>query len=998
MSRLDNNLAFKKISSKYGKVGFPMDTIPSLPFQSNSDHTILTNHQPDIKISDQLYDETVMTKYKSSSGINSPKGQVRFSIPASNNDCNNMNNNDYDSDSTFDTSSGSGRLVNASPNKIVFPRDLSDSESQPIIPSSINENTTINKHNENIKLLARMGIEGHLVDLQSKVMVNVPEEIWNFHHTRSHNKSHQKTKSMDETSLNHNPIISNNISNSNKGHHRSKSLQSIISQTLSEFNSFNDPNDSSFSVGNLTNSKFNDSQISQVSPLNYPSFNNSNPTLKTPIKSTSLYLASDSPINKHNVPIPLEISLPPFLSPKNQHKKRNSLIYDGESYSVYNEEDDNSLSLSSINKEEGDTLSSEILSDSLVSTSSIPSMTYNISFDANTIDPDSLLGIDGEANVNLKRQLRNLKKQKDNTINHKEKSNKIDPKILPPLPSIPQTQRTLKNNDTNHQLKEKTTKSNLLPPSKNTQHIDNVLLNQQSSEKICKYSLPDHSRLSKMIDEYNSPTNTLSPINEHIPNKNNNKSVNTDDYTSESLAILATPSKSIIIPDLDDILLSTPNSTLQSFTSTSNTNSSLKFFDQFEPLYQNKAIVSPINNSRSYGQLDTSFKFPPLLSQQPKTPVKQSYQKNNHNNNSNSNIQHQNQYTDNDYHRTPQDNTQVEKRRQKLLASHLSPNNRIGHSHKRSRSIHSMDFITPQKFLDVENLPPTPSLPFNATSTPPEKEPTAPRRSSLRLRESTGKKDKKAVQNNQLVSNIIISPETIGFNSPNSNNNSVSGHKFQSPIKPLSSFQSFLTPIKNENLIPNIHTDEVSKKQKSYNLLSPRRQLSNPGSNQSSSVNSQFSKISQLTQTTVATEISNNDIIAHNIDSNSSNNKANIFNDSYRVVRERQKDGRIVDVIILDDDSDMHNNNYTIKDKYRHRNTPNNSHENMLTNNHKENSAKLLAKNYKSSPKIKYNSNTRKEQIEHYTDLLEMCENTAMKAKQTIFELAGVSPSSKTNL
>ena len=996
MSALDNRLSSNKLSNNYGKIGFPMNTIPSLPFQSNINNPTQTSHQHNIKVNDQLYDETVVTKYKSSSKINSPKGQVRFCIPNNNNNDNDNDNNN--NNNNFDISQDSIMLTNVSPSKIVFPKNPNDPESQSTITSSINQNTAINQYNKNVELLARVGIEGHLVDMQSKVVVNVSEEIWNFHHNRNQHKSHQKSKSMNETSLNHSSIINSTTLNSNKTHHRSKSLQSIISQTLNEFNSFNDPNDSTYSIGNVHNSKFNDSQISQVSPLNYPSFNNSNPILRTPNKSTNLYLTSDSPINKHNVPIPLEISLPPFLSPKNQNKKRNSLIYDGESYSVYNEEEEENLSYLS-NGDEGekeDTSTSGIRSDSLISTGSIPSMTYNISFDANVVDPDSLLGIDDEANVNLKRQFRNLRRQKSNTIDNVEKSNEIDFKILPPLPIIPQTQKNIQNNDSYHQIDEKASGSNLLSSQNNIQHDNNVPTDRQASKKIYNHRLRTHSRLSKMIDEYNSSTSTVSPINKHISNNNDNNSVKTCDHTNESLAILTTPSKSIIIPDLDDILLSTPNNTSQSFTSTNNTNSSLKFFDQFEPLYQNKTIVSPSNNSRSYGQLDTSFKFPPLPPQQLKIPIKQNYQNNNHNNNSS--IQYQKNHISNDYQRTPQDTTQVEKRRQKLLASHLSPNNRIGHSHRRSRSIHSMDFMTPQKFLDLENLPPTPSLPFNATSTPPEKEPIAPRRSSLRLKESPIKEGGKAVKTNQLVTNIVISPETIDSKSPSSNNNSMSDHNLQSPIKPLSSFQSFSSPIKNENLIPNIRTEEVSKKQKSYNLLSPRRQLSNSVSNQSSSVNSQFSKDSQLTQTTAVTDVSSNNIITHNVKPNFPNNKPNTYNDSYKVIRERQKDGRIVDVIVLDDNIDEHNTNCITKGKHKHHSMPNNNNEHILTCNYKRTSPNLLTKNYKSPLKMKYNSNTKKEQMEHYIDILDMCENTATKAKQTIFELAGIGPQSKPNV
>ena len=981
MSRLDNSSSSKKIPNKYGKVGFPINTIPSLPFQPNVNYSIPSNHLHNINLTNQLHNETPVTKYKSSSKLNSPKGQVRFSIPI----------NTVDNDNNMDNAI-TGEIptvpISTSPIKIVFPKDPSDSESQSSIVSSIDNNANTNECDENVEMLARVGIEGHLVDMKSKIMVNVPEEIWNFHHNRKQNKLHQRTKSMDDTSLNRNPINNNSTPNSNKNHHRSRSLQSIISQTLNEFNSFNEPYDSSFSTSNINNS-----QISQVSPLNYTSSINSNSILRTPNKPTTLYLTSDSPINKHNVPIPLEISLPPFLSPENKNKKRNSLIYDGESYSVYNEEEESISSLSRDEEEEEGISTSGSISDSVVSTNSLPSITYNISFDANTPDPDSLLGIDNEANVNLKRQLRNLRRQKNDTIDNKEKSNEFCPKILPPLPVISRNVNDIENNNINHQPMENVIKSSLSPSRDTTQH-NSLPMNQHSSRKNSDHLLPNHSRLSKMIDEYNSFTNTSSPINRHSFN-NNSSSVRTDDYTNDSLAILATPPKSIIIPDLDDLPLTTPSNISQSFTSTNNFNSSLEFFDQFEPLYPNNTIASPISNPKSYGKLDTSFKFPPLPSQQLKTPVKQDHT----NNINNDNIQDYNQQVNNDYQKTPQDTKQVEERRQKLLASHLSPNNKIGHSHRRSRSIRSMDFMTPQKFTNLEDLPSTPSLPFNATSTPPEETPNTPRRSSSRLKTPVTIEGKTATQNNQLITNIMIPSENINSKSPNSNNNNISDHKLQYPIKHLSSFQSFSTPIKKLNLIPNVKIDEVSKKEKSYNLLSPRRQLSNPGSNQSSSVNSQFSKNSQLTQTTVATEVSSNNMIGQKIKPNFPNNVPNTNNDSYTIIKEKQKDGRIVDVIVLDDDDDDDNKlNNNSKGRHEHNTIHNNSNKHMLDNNKEKRYSKSSPKMHKSPLRRKYNLDTKKEQMSYYMDLYEMCENTAIKAKETIFELAGVSPSSKANI
>lgn len=123
-------------------------------------------------------------------------------------------------------------------------------------------------------------------------------------------------------------------------------------------------------------------------------------------------MSSNLPIKKHDLPIPLELSLSLLLSSEKEEKAvvketpvSLSIIYEQE-------------------KNEGTSIS-EILF-SLVSNSSKPSVRFNISFDANIVDHDNLLGrVDNEANINLRCKLRNLKEQKNNTIGNGKKGQSI---------------------------------------------------------------------------------------------------------------------------------------------------------------------------------------------------------------------------------------------------------------------------------------------------------------------------------------------------------------------------------------------------------------------------------------------------------------------------------------------------------------------------------------------------------------------------------------------
>lgn len=169
-----------------------------------------------------------------------------------------------------------------------------------------------------------MSRSGHLVDMQSKMTIDVPEEIWT------------------------------------PGHRKTRSVQSVIMDTVTSYD------------------RFRESQVPNLSHRNH-----------------ELYLAPESPLNKYKIPVPLQIQLPPYLAPENRHKKSNSLVYDGNGYSEFVEEEQPSSSDTAVSSTEN----------------SIPSAVHDIYVDVSSInDTDKFLGIDDDANVNLKMQNRNIRR------------------------------------------------------------------------------------------------------------------------------------------------------------------------------------------------------------------------------------------------------------------------------------------------------------------------------------------------------------------------------------------------------------------------------------------------------------------------------------------------------------------------------------------------------------------------------------------------------------
>lgn len=264
----------------------------------------------------------------------SPKSQVRFSIP-------DPSNPDGAEDEEY---------VPQSPSKIVFPKDSNEPEET----EDISENPGFDKH-------------GHFLDMQSRVMLDVPEEIWKFHSRGRSSSSHDHRRATSDK-------LSRIQRQSPHSHSRTKSLQAMIMDTVT-------------SMSKSSNGFSHESTLRDVDQI--PSSNLPRP---------EIYLSPESPLNTYRLPIPLEISLPPFLSPVNRKKNRRSIIYDGDGYSQFEE--------SSFQKSE-----EAVSDDSIVSANH--EYSFNIDNDGKT-NVDETLGIDEHANVNLKAQHRNLRRHQPN--------------------------------------------------------------------------------------------------------------------------------------------------------------------------------------------------------------------------------------------------------------------------------------------------------------------------------------------------------------------------------------------------------------------------------------------------------------------------------------------------------------------------------------------------------------------------------------------------------
>lgn len=435
-----------------------------------------------------------------SPALMSPRSQVRFSVPDTN---------------LLDETQMS---ISESPSKIVFPKSSQDNISE-------NSNDDINDG------ILSLGKGGHFMDMHSKVMVDVPEEIWNFH-TRKRLTKHGRSKSTGSQSL-------TGSVNDGEGFEMSRSLQAIIADTLDSMGKFKER----YRAEN-SNSQ-NSSGISQVSLSHLQRETN-----------YDLYLTQYSPLNNYNVPIPLEISLPPYLSPENKDKQRDSLIFDGKSYSPFNGANPYDVSTEEENDDEGNSLnqvsyvSADTAEEASISADSIPSAVHDISFDVNSLnDVDHELGIDEDANVNLKVQRKNLRRQSTSKSS----------------PLAKETQGKSASKNLNDQEVPKLLPG-LEPEVENEPPLDQEDI-EEENEDVEK---------REKENEYSSP----------IPVLNRNP-----------LNILETPSKQIYIPDFD----SEP-------TPATSSAGSLKFFDALEDPKEEPRS----NPNREVDNLDMNFKFPPL--------------------------------------------------------------------------------------------------------------------------------------------------------------------------------------------------------------------------------------------------------------------------------------------------------------------------------------------------------------------------------------------------
>ncbi|CEP62937.1 Fir1p LALA0_S06e07338g [Lachancea lanzarotensis] len=286
-------------------------TFPTTPLKQKSS-------QPDFQPSSCLKNNGNVQLRESADGHKHSVSQVRFSLPAGSDEYYEHQQQQHRPGSNTEETFSD---VASSPTKVVYPR-------------SSDQNST-----------------SHFVDFQHKVMVDVPEHIWQAHYNNRKNGS--------------------GSSSPTRTHERTQSLQSVIADTLQTYHT-----------------KFTNEEPGLLKDTNLPQ-----------LPPSALYLRSDSPLNKFKVAVPLEASLPPYLSPENKFKRRNSLVYDGQGYSTFlgDPSDEDSILVSP----EADQSSSQY------SDFSIPSATHDYSFDAKE-DVDQLLGIDSDANVSLKKQARNL--------------------------------------------------------------------------------------------------------------------------------------------------------------------------------------------------------------------------------------------------------------------------------------------------------------------------------------------------------------------------------------------------------------------------------------------------------------------------------------------------------------------------------------------------------------------------------------------------------------
>lgn len=820
--------------------------------------------------------------------------------------------------------------------------------------SSVTEEASLTGHernndNDDVDKRAR---RGHLVDMQSKVMIDVPEDIWKYH-------LHRRTKSMDGglECNNHSGKNPNKVNKS--GHARSKSLQSIIVETMQSYQNYNN------STNNYTTDESDPSiSFSQVSPLQLTT-----PTKKS--KAQNLYLSSESPLNKYKMPIPAQISLPPFLSPENRHRRTRSVVYDGSGYSPYVEGE---VSISDSEYETSNQATTE--EEEGVSDNSIPSANYDISFDPNTHDlqeTDNFLGIDSDANVNLKVQNRNLRLNRTNkpgTISpsrnnvEQKQSQQKQPETVTiiPQPTAPQHRRT---------------KSNASPQGSTSK------LRTNENRIVNKNFQP-----SPILKRTTTPSKTATPPQ------------------NSSLKILATPSKTIDIPDLEK--LATPGS--------AHSRNSLKFFDQFDDSQEKPEYVP--ENVKRIDNMDTTFKFPAIthIDDVNKEAVT---------------IPSILPEDNNDFLKIDQSptNPQFEMRRQRLLQQ--SNNNPKSHMHRRSRSIHTAEDT---------------NIMFAATSTPPKDgsiDFEVPQRSPLRPKSPTLSihnipevhkeideipkieivpTDNEESSNESILPSPIVEPPQIFEDTQDSyqfvgvhdisasdqlnvmsreENLATEENENERVMNPLTSFASFTTPLRIGQKSAILVNGQVPV-QRNDSIFDSNVMSTSGSVSSRTSIFSKNSRDTALTSNPSNYDIDNSQPTKrderniHNKPIKSTPNHSlqpSTRNDNFQFPKRQnsvfEKIGnKVVEVIVLDDEEEEESNNenrtevvdlgQVDKNIRKKSNSPTRPHRTTIF---RENEL-LLDKKTKEAKRRSFH-----EAHKNYEDILSLCEETAETAKEVIYLL-----------
>lgn len=759
----------------------------------------------------------------------------------------------------------------------------------------------------------------HFMDIQNKVMIDVPEDIWKFHHKNS-NKTRLSVPSLD--------FSTSGKQNAQSSHRRTQSLQSVIAETIQSYHK-------------------------SPRKLNFTSADMS-PVRLAPNENSELYLRSDSPLNKFKVPVPLEISLPPYLSPENKSKRRNSIVYDGEGYSNFLGDDSSS-----------DTSEGQLGEDSMeksdvnISDLSIPSASHDFSFEADE-DIDKVLGIDRDANVSLKSQARNLLKKPSSTGDNLEKQPPVSSPIKRSSISLENTPLPIKSNEQSNSLKI------LMTPSK-TIHIPDFT---QEPTPIKPNALSGFFAISEGESDRNeigniTPTKARDELDQNYrfpsfaPLSNKTTSQQLD-----FLKVADSPNNSAF-EDRRRMLQSQsrspakPNGHMHR-RSRSIHNTGELFMNSMKPLPhpgtpERVPERSPLRPSTTPTKINEQSESTSPLANKP----------------------FENVSSTNTEPMMGNSNDIYEPSRHSKVSSASQTNKQSSHNHI------LMEKINSRPWDDTGVIGVAPQLKVTPAVSSPEASSSQSSQTSLARKffeddycssnGSASSPGSNIVSSHSTDEDICISQDSI----------EIIGENKSSDILPLSTYHSFRTPLEVPSEIePNV---KIKFTPTNANMLSPSRQLSNGYSH--SSYESDFSARSHQTSvtsysgqgpiTTEAAKARKSDHYLNDKPFNPSNKRYSVDNSqatksqyisskrssaiqSYsnddKTIKENIN-GKLVDVIILDDDSDddgKSTRKNDVGEKGRTRGRPNSFHE---------------------------------EALENYQEILDLCDTTAERARNIIIEL-----------